>query len=421
MARVETMQVWEELRGLMRKGHDKEAISLLEERLPHCDDPDELGEVAQRLATLYRASLDENNRKKAVQYAALAGQVYIRMGKMAQAVALIAWLKKDAVAKRLMEELKQSVSQAFSYKPPEYKAPDDDIPLPTPFQILDGFVPFEEPELPEMKHQFEGAITNVEKPLKLFSELNAPAIGRLIDVANLKELKGGETLFSEGDTADAFYIVVKGTLNLSSSVGFQKVFREGDFFGELAVLGDLKRTATMKTKLGAQVLEFSKKGIEKAMAGSEELHIQIMSFYESRLFLNVAARTPFFKGLSEDELKQIYDFFSSRTTDPNAVLFKQGDESDNLIFIVRGMVDIFRDGAKIARLGPGQFLGEMGFIQNSSRTATVKADGKVELLQCHKLVFDELCEKFPKIKVVLKEIASVRQGNVPLADVPVID
>ncbi len=52
-------------------------------------------------------------------------------------------------------------------------------------------------------------------------------------------------------------------------------------------------------------------------------------------------------------------------------LARQGDFAYEFFVIEEGGADVLRDGDKIAALGPGDFLGEMGIVNKAVRNATV--------------------------------------------------
>jgi CRP-like cAMP-binding protein len=68
---------------------------------------------------------------------------------------------------------------------------------------------------------------------------------------------------------------------------------------------------------------------------------------------------------------------------PGEVIFREGDESTEAYWIISGRVDItIRSGTvglPLARLGPGEIIGEMGLIDNKPRSATATALGPTEL------------------------------------------
>ena len=68
------------------------------------------------------------------------------------------------------------------------------------------------------------------------------------------------------------------------------------------------------------------------------------------------------------------------------VLFNEGDPADSVFRLLSGVVDILRqlDGEPIllGTVGAGQFVGEMGVLENRSRNATARAASAVGLARC---------------------------------------
>jgi hypothetical protein len=65
------------------------------------------------------------------------------------------------------------------------------------------------------------------------------------------------------------------------------------------------------------------------------------------------------------------------------VLFREGDPPDSVFRLLSGAVDIFReldsDPILLGTVGAGQFLGEMGVVENRPRSATARAASEVEV------------------------------------------
>jgi CRP/FNR family transcriptional regulator, cyclic AMP receptor protein len=65
------------------------------------------------------------------------------------------------------------------------------------------------------------------------------------------------------------------------------------------------------------------------------------------------------------------------------VLFREGDPADSVFHLVSGAVDILReldgDPILLGTVGAGQFIGEMGVVENRPRNATARAASEVEV------------------------------------------
>lgn len=82
--------------------------------------------------------------------------------------------------------------------------------------------------------------------------------------------------------------------------------------------------------------------------------------------------------LGEPDLARIQSLSVSRSYPADATLFKEGDESTELFVIREGEVEIVKESAShvpltLARLGPGDFFGEMAFVDQRPRSATALA------------------------------------------------
>jgi CRP-like cAMP-binding protein len=78
----------------------------------------------------------------------------------------------------------------------------------------------------------------------------------------------------EGDVADRFYMVIKGEAEASctESDGSQVVinqFGPGDYFGEIGLLNDAPRKATIRAKTSLELMALDRETFAKLMKGSQ--------------------------------------------------------------------------------------------------------------------------------------------------------
>ena len=99
--------------------------------------------------------------------------------------------------------------------------------------------------------RFEAGALVPERPFKLLHGMSlfAPLpIGTLENLARgVSELRvpAGTVVVHEGDVGDRFYAVAEGKLDVTCERGAYPPVAEGDFFGEIALLRDMPRTATV--------------------------------------------------------------------------------------------------------------------------------------------------------------------------------
>ncbi|MBN2735747.1 MAG: cyclic nucleotide-binding domain-containing protein [Spirochaetales bacterium] len=91
------------------------------------------------------------------------------------------------------------------------------------------------------------------------------------------------------------------------------------------------------------------------------------------------------------------------------IICHEGEESNYLYYIVSGKLDILSRGKVISYLTPADiFLGEMSFLLNNKRSATVRANGKCVLLNISKESFLSAIKKNPHYGVFLARLLAQR-------------
>jgi CRP-like cAMP-binding protein len=114
--------------------------------------------------------------------------------------------------------------------------------------------------------------------------------------------------------------------------------------------------------------------------------------------VDVLKRVPLFSGLSRRHLDLIARHADQVNLDAGRVLARQGGLGREFILIVDGSARVERDGRRIARLGPGDFFGEMSLIDGRPRSATVTAETPMVLLVVHTRSFSYLLDTVPALR-----------------------
>jgi peroxiredoxin (alkyl hydroperoxide reductase subunit C) len=109
---------------------------------------------------------------------------------------------------------------------------------------------------------------------KVFPDLAAPAFDALAEYAEKLSVAAGGTIIAEGDPADRFYIIVRGEVSVTrrSSEGDEvelDTHGPGQFFGEVGLLAETRRTATVRAIDDVELLVLSWEGFKETIEQSD--------------------------------------------------------------------------------------------------------------------------------------------------------
>lgn len=132
------------------------------------------------------------------------------------------------------------------------------------------------------------------------------------------------------------------------------------------------------------------------------------------------------KGVSEAGLETFKTLLKPMNFAEGAVLMKIGDPADGMYFLIRGKASAWMrmEGGLDRRLGtfsPGMNFGEMGLINDSPRSAEIRADSDLETLMLSTEGFEQLVTSKPQLRsAILKNLAQIiadrlREANAELA------
>lgn len=135
-------------------------------------------------------------------------------------------------------------------------------------------------------------IISVLEKVPLFEGLSRKDLDKIARLVRGRSIRPGELLFKEGDPGDKFYIVQGGAVEiLKDKAGAEAdrlaVKRAGDSFGEMALLTDAPRSATVRALEPTNLLVVSRADFEQLLGGDTLATRVMRSLAKSLRALNI--------------------------------------------------------------------------------------------------------------------------------------
>jgi MFS family permease len=118
--------------------------------------------------------------------------------------------------------------------------------------------------------------------------------------------------------------------------------------------------------------------------------------------------TPIFEPLGPASIERVARNLVQIEADPGMIVIREGDPGDRFYVIEEGEVEVSRHGEPLAKLGPGDFFGEIALLRNVPRTATVTASGAASLRSLDRAQFLAAVTGSPAGAVALADVMDRR-------------
>ncbi|MEK7388892.1 MAG: cyclic nucleotide-binding domain-containing protein [Elusimicrobiota bacterium] len=120
------------------------------------------------------------------------------------------------------------------------------------------------------------------RSLDIFKDLRDRELGQIVSALHSRSYHEGEVIFEEGDIGRALFILKSGAVDLTRA-GAQGAaaplysLKAGEFFGEMALLESLPRTATATATEKSQLLLLHRSKLESLLSTEPRIGVTIMS------------------------------------------------------------------------------------------------------------------------------------------------
>ncbi|KAF7721270.1 hypothetical protein EC973_004979 [Apophysomyces ossiformis] len=274
---------------------------------------------------------------------------------------------------------------------------------------------------------------------------NESFLERLACVMHLRTYGARDVIIKKDEPARAMFFLLRGSVDVCSA-DYERIYAtlpKGSCFGEIGILYSMPRTATVIAKTKCTVAALTAEEVSTLLPQFPEVEKILRFEAEERLALlkkskesgtklnrkpsverNVESfcetgarvhlqRMPLFSQCPEEFLHSISLKVEPRHYPPNALIIRKGDIGTEVFFIVDGTVEVttLDPNTVIARLGAGDFFGEIGILLNVPRTANIRSVTNLEVYVLNRADFLTVCSRYPDLQRQFRDMAETALHN----------
>jgi len=209
----------------------------------------------------------------------------------------------------------------------------------------------------QQKNFLREAINNNEFLMHLSHE----QVEGMIDYMKVVKDSSNSVIIKEGDVGDRLYILESGLLDVSQGSISLGQIKAGSVFGELAILYDCSRTATVTSKSTSKLWQLERKTYQTIMMTSANV--------KQTELTEALKKVPLFRTLPERKLVKIADALDEDVYKKGHYIIRQGTRGKTFYVIQKGEVEItVKEGQNersVRNLGKGDYFGEKALRSES--------------------------------------------------------
>lgn len=235
-------------------------------------------------------------------------------------------------------------------------------------------------------------VEDSHRTLALLAGLPEAAVHEIARGMARHRVRAGDMVLREGESGDSCFVLAQGEARVLKRDPLQprgeliEVSRlgQGDLFGEVAMLSDRRRHASVQAVSDCELIELPRAHLRDVGVRYKEVTQFLERFYRERIIATLVTTAPFFRPLEQAARMALLAHFQFTRVDAGARIIKEGERAGGFYLIVLGTVEITKRVSEkrqvlLATLDEGNYFGEMSLLRGDVARASVTATGTTEL------------------------------------------
>eukprot|EP01114_Cavostelium_apophysatum_P007490 TRINITY_DN1959_c0_g1_i2.p1 TRINITY_DN1959_c0_g1~~TRINITY_DN1959_c0_g1_i2.p1 ORF type:complete len:732 (+),score=190.57 TRINITY_DN1959_c0_g1_i2:112-2307(+) len=255
-----------------------------------------------------------------------------------------------------------------------------------------------------------------------FKDCNPGFINSVVQLLRPEIYTPNDIIVSEGDIGSEMFFISQGEVEVVVREKVVGTLDEGNFFGEIAILFESKRTASIRAKTYCDLFVLRKADLDKVLKSFPEEKISITEMGEIRIskdsLRNHIGTEPLFRDVEpKDILQDLKEWFQPVTFENDGYIYQAEEESDSLFFLGLGTIEFVAEDNCVlktlkAGVGSGFFFGYLDFFKNEPRSHSARAVGRCTVLVLDKSDYENaMNQASPGVRAAIEKICSIKQNS----------
>lgn len=218
----------------------------------------------------------------------------------------------------------------------------------------------------------------------LFSGITEEGIDLLTEATRMASVKANDVVINQGDEGNYFYIVEEGNFEVSVDGKRQAMpIGASGCFGELALLYDQPRAATVRATKQSSVFILERETFRYIIANASEA--------KTARAREMLQKVSILDGLSDAQLDDLAACVETRSFAANSIIFQKGADGDIFYMVNSGSVSLTELGGNFTdvTISDGGNFGERALLTGEPRSGTARTSTTCRLMMLDRATFEQ--------------------------------
>jgi CRP/FNR family cyclic AMP-dependent transcriptional regulator len=121
------------------------------------------------------------------------------------------------------------------------------------------------------------------RKVPLFAHLSKRQLAQIAQIADEIDLREGKEMTTQGARGREFFVLLEGDADVKKDGRRINTLKGGDFFGEIALVSDVPRTATVIASSPVRALVITDRSFKRLMRDMPDIQARVLSALAERL------------------------------------------------------------------------------------------------------------------------------------------